>query len=77
VYDAISLAETQEIGWSLLSDKGDLILTLPASVKENEGKERRAISTLGNPHVEQNKSLCRGSWAKLGKWLEDGSIKVS
>lgn len=77
MYDAVSLAETQEIGWSLLDHKGVLILTLPASVEENEGKERVAISTLGIPHVEENKSLCRGSWATLGKWLENGTIKVS
>jgi len=77
VYDAISLDGTQQIGWSLLGTKGALILTLPASVKENEGKQRRAIPTFGSPHAQENKSLCSGSWAKLGQWLEDGSIKVN
>jgi hypothetical protein len=52
-------------------------LTLQVAVKENEEKGRRAIQTFGSPHAEQNKSLCSGSWAKLGQWLEDGSIKVS
>jgi NADPH:quinone reductase-like Zn-dependent oxidoreductase len=77
VYDAISLTGTQQIGWSLLGSGGTLILTLPASVKEDEGKERKTIFTYGNPHAEENKLLCSGSWAKLGKWLEDGSIKVA
>ncbi|KAG1717314.1 uncharacterized protein EDB91DRAFT_887721, partial [Suillus paluster] len=75
VYDAISVPETQQIGWSLLGPKGFLVLTLPASVKEEEGKERKAIQTFGSPHAKENQSLCSGSWATLSKWLEDGTIK--
>ncbi|KAG0708121.1 chaperonin 10-like protein [Suillus ampliporus] len=75
VYDAISLPETQQVGWPLLGPGGFLILTLPASVKEAEGKGRKTIQTYGNPHAKENQLLCSGSWAKLSKWLEDGSIK--
>jgi hypothetical protein len=76
VYDAISLPETQQIGWSLLGQKGHLVLTLPALVQEEEGKERVAITTFGSPHADENKLLCKGSWAILSEWLEAGTIKV-
>ncbi|KAG1775967.1 chaperonin 10-like protein [Suillus placidus] len=75
VYDAISLPETQQVGWSLLGEKGCMVLTLPASVKEEEGKERTTIMTFGSPHADENKPLCRESWAILSKWLEAGTIK--
>ncbi|KAG2149024.1 chaperonin 10-like protein [Suillus bovinus] len=75
VYDAISLPQTQQIGWSLLSPKGRLVLTLPPSVKEDEGKGRTAIRTFGSPHAEENKQLCKGSWAILSEWLEAGTIE--
>lgn len=76
VYDAISLPETQQIGWSILDAKGCLVLTLPPVVQEDEGKERKAIRTFGSPHVTENKELCKGSWAILSQWLEAGTIKV-
>ncbi|KAG2036274.1 chaperonin 10-like protein [Suillus americanus] len=75
VYDPISLPETQQIGWSLLDQKGRLVLTLPASVEEKEGKERVAIRTFGSPHANENKPLCKGLWATLSKWLEAGIIQ--
>lgn len=76
MYDAISLPETQQVGWSLLGRKGCLVLTLPELVKEEEGKERRAVRTFGSPYVDENKELLRGSRDFLTKRLEIGTIKV-
>ncbi|KAG1759322.1 chaperonin 10-like protein [Suillus occidentalis] len=75
VYDAISLPETQQVGWSLLSPGGRLVTTLPVLVKEEERKERRAITTFGSPYVDENKELCRGSRGMISEWLEKGIIK--
>ncbi|KIK41720.1 hypothetical protein CY34DRAFT_12858 [Suillus luteus UH-Slu-Lm8-n1] len=75
VYDAISLPETQAIGWELLAKNGTLVLTLPPSVKEDEGKGRKAFQTMGNPHVPENKELGRNSWAQVEKWLSEGTIQ--
>jgi hypothetical protein len=76
VYDAISLPETQRIGWGLLAKNGILVLTLAASVREDEGKGRKAILTRGSPHVPENKELCRNSWAMVEEWLSEGDIQV-
>ncbi|KAG2058573.1 GroES-like protein [Suillus hirtellus] len=75
VYDAISLPETQSVAWELLADNGTLVLTLAASVKENEGRGRRVIQTFASPHAAQNEELCSSSWAMVEKWLSDGTIK--
>ncbi|KAG1821779.1 chaperonin 10-like protein [Suillus subaureus] len=68
VYDAISLPETQSVAWELLANNGTLVLTLPASVKEDEGKGRKAIPTFGYPHAPQNQSCVAapGLWSKSG-----------
>ncbi|KAG1851618.1 chaperonin 10-like protein [Suillus subalutaceus] len=75
VYDAISLPETQSIGWELLANDGTLVLTLPASVKEDEGKGRKVIQTFAGPHAPQNEELCSSSWAVVEKWLSEGTIQ--
>ncbi|KAG1866851.1 chaperonin 10-like protein [Suillus subluteus] len=75
VYDAISLPETQSVGWELLANNGTLVLTLAGSVKEDEGKGRKVISTFGVPHTPQNVELCSSSWAVVEKWLLEGAIK--
>ncbi|KAG1805076.1 chaperonin 10-like protein [Suillus plorans] len=75
VYDTISLPETQSVGWELLADNGTLVLTLYAKVKEDEGKGRKIVQAFGNPHAPENEELCRNSWARLEKWLSDGTIQ--
>ncbi|OAX42731.1 GroES-like protein [Rhizopogon vinicolor AM-OR11-026] len=75
VYDAISLPETQPIGWGLLANNGILVLTLSPSVKEDEGKGRKVISTSGSPHMPQNKELGRNAWAMVEEWLSEGDIQ--
>ncbi|KAG2074197.1 GroES-like protein [Suillus decipiens] len=75
VYDVISLPETQSAAWELLANNGTLVLTLTATVKEDQGKGRKVIQTSGNPHAPQNQELCRSSWALVGKWLAEGTIQ--
>jgi NADPH:quinone reductase-like Zn-dependent oxidoreductase len=76
VYDAISLPETQSVGWELLANNGTLVLTLPPTVEEDEGKGRKAFQTLGTPHVPQNGELGSSSWAMVEEWLSEGTIQV-
>ncbi|KAG1729836.1 chaperonin 10-like protein [Suillus paluster] len=76
VYDAVSLPETQSAGWGLLTTNGVLVLTLPASVKEDAGKGRKAIQTFGNPHAPQNHELGSSCWAMVTKWLSEGTIQA-
>ncbi|KAG1844068.1 chaperonin 10-like protein [Suillus subalutaceus] len=75
VYDAISLPETQSVAWELLANNGTLVLTVSASVKEDEGKGRKVIQTLASPSVPQNQELYRSSWAVVEQWLSEGTIQ--
>lgn len=76
VYDVISLPETQQVAWPAVARGGTLVLTLRPVVQEEEGKGRSVIATYGNPHSQPNHSMCCGGWSILGKWLQDGIIKV-
>lgn len=76
VYDVIGLPETQQAAWPVVARGGTLVLTLQPAVQEQEGKGRSVIATYGNPHSQPNQSMCRGAWSILGKWLQDGVIKV-
>jgi len=75
VYDAISLPETQSMGWGLLAENGTLILTHDVLVKEDENKGRKAARAFGSPHAPQNQELSRSSWAMVEKWLSEGTIQ--
>lgn len=75
-YDVIASPETQQLAWSAIGQGGTLVLTLQPVVREEEGNSRSVIATYGSPHAQPNQSLCRGVWHILGKWLQDGVIKV-
>ena len=76
VYDVISMQETQKTAWLAVAPGGTLVLTLQPVVKEEEERGRSVITTYGNPHAQPNQHMCRGAWSILGKWLQDGVIKV-
>lgn len=49
----------------------------PVSVKRNEGKGRKAISTVGSPYLPHDHELFRGSWAMVEKWPSlEGIVQV-
>ncbi|KAH7920889.1 GroES-like protein, partial [Leucogyrophana mollusca] len=75
VYDTVSLPETQKAAWGVLAPGGTLVLTLPGTVSETEGKNRKVLTTLGSPHLPRNKELAIGAWRCLEKWLEEGQIQ--
>ncbi|KAG2146085.1 chaperonin 10-like protein [Suillus bovinus] len=75
VFDAISVPKTQSIGWRLLAQNGILILTLSASVKEDECKGRKVVLAAGSPHLPPNHELFRSSWTMVEKWLSEGVIQ--
>ncbi|KAG1887117.1 chaperonin 10-like protein [Suillus subluteus] len=75
IFDAISLTETQSVGWRLLAQNGIIVLTLPASVKEDEGKGRKTIYLNGDLHLPHNHELSCNSWAMVETWLSEGVIQ--
>ncbi|KAG1781758.1 chaperonin 10-like protein [Suillus placidus] len=50
-------------------------ISLPETQSEDEGKGRKAVSTIGSPHLPHNHELFRSSWAMVEKWLSKGIIQ--
>ncbi|KAG6827872.1 hypothetical protein H0H92_010141 [Tricholoma furcatifolium] len=73
VFDAVSLADTQATGYSLLANDGSLVTVLPPTVKVEEGKH--VFGVLGIWTFEYSKDLGAKFYGSLGKLLETGEIK--
>lgn len=75
IYDAVSLPETQEAGYNVLAEGGDLILVLDSKVTSpTEGKSITRI--LGIFTLPATRELGVKFYAQLGALLEEGAIQV-
>lgn len=78
VYDAVSTAETQQLGWDVLGVGGSLVTVnhpLPINKRRQEGAKQVVLSN-GGVHFSTNFILGAKLYAKLTEWLECGSILV-
>lgn len=75
VYDAISLPETQQGGYDLLSETGKIALVLPPSIKE-DGSSKEVVVVKGLRSVPEQIEFVQGLYRALPGWLEKGWIKV-
>ncbi|KII89451.1 hypothetical protein PLICRDRAFT_53878 [Plicaturopsis crispa FD-325 SS-3] len=74
-YDAISNADTEQIAYDALAPSGTLVLTLPKSFKETEGKDVSVVNVVGNVNLPPNKKLGVSLYARLTALLSEGLIK--
>ncbi|KAG6835581.1 hypothetical protein H0H93_016815 [Arthromyces matolae] len=74
VYDAVSLPETQQFGYDILSNGGSLVLVLRATETVVETKDKTVIFVRGHWGGE-TLPLAVEFYRKLTELLEDGSIK--
>lgn len=74
VYDAVSLPDTQELGWSLLAKDGKMITTLDPKVAPGEGDTRKVIRVAGIPHLPQNQKFSKVAWSHYSTWLAEGKL---
>ncbi|KAF5374442.1 hypothetical protein D9615_009107 [Tricholomella constricta] len=75
VFDSVSLPDTQQSGYSLLADGGDLVLVLPPAeqVKAVEGKD--IIPTFGVWTLPHSRELGVKLYSNLTELLGQSSIK--
>jgi len=74
VYDAVSLPDTQELGWSLLAQDGKMITTLDPKVTPEEGDKRKVIRVAGIPHLPQNQKFSKTAWGHYATWLAEEKL---
>ena len=74
VYDAISLPDTQAVGYALLAPNGQLLTVLPSTIKDTtEG--RSVVAVVGVVQLPYNVEFSKVLLAQLPAWLESGEIK--
>ncbi|EJF58192.1 GroES-like protein [Dichomitus squalens] len=76
VYDAISLADTQALGYDVLAPGGVLFLTLPVQIPEDKRKagDKKIVNVFGNVHSPENRQLGVEQYSRLTEWLKTGAI---
>ena len=79
VYDAISLAETEALGYDVLAPGGTLIIVLddviPAEKKQTSDN-KRVVHSHGAVHWPQNRAIGAEFFKRLSEWLRTGVIVV-
>lgn len=77
VFDAVSLADTQHLGYDALAPGGTLVLDQLSEIKEGTlVPDKKVITAFGNPNSPRNRDFAIAVYATLTEWLADGSIKV-
>lgn len=78
VYDAVSSADTQQVGWDVLATDGTIVVVLPPTIdKKDEAGEKHVVHVVNNVQLPQNREIGTKLYGKLTQWLEEGSIIVS
>lgn len=81
VYDAISLPDTQSLGYAALAPGGTLVLTLPCVIPDAERAEgsevgKKIVQGHGLASLPGNEKLATELFKRLPEWLEKGVFKV-
>ncbi|PIL35329.1 hypothetical protein GSI_02054 [Ganoderma sinense ZZ0214-1] len=79
VYDAIAHADTQALGFQLLTPGGALLLTLPQNIpadvlEAGADKGVRVVSVFGSVHHPDNRAFGVELYARLEELLRSGAI---
>ncbi|KAL7278934.1 GroES-like protein [Trametes coccinea BRFM310] len=78
VFDAISLPETQNAGFDLLTSSGTLVLVLPPTLDEEKTKnagDRKVASVVSLVNLPQNEEFAKAAFSKLSGLIEAGHVK--
>ena len=74
VYDAISLAKTQAVGYALLAPNGQLLTVLPSTIKDTT-EDRSVVAVVGVVQLPYNVKLSKVLLAQLPASLGSGEIR--
>ena len=77
VYDAVSYADTQNLGYDILAPGGTEVIDLPQEINgEKQSADKKVVVVFGNVNVPDNRRLGVNLYAKLTQWLGDGTLRV-
>ncbi|TFK93790.1 GroES-like protein [Polyporus arcularius HHB13444] len=78
VYDAISVYETKDLGYEIVSSGGSLIILIPEHADNHKfpsTKDVRVIEAFGEFSVPENREFGAEATVEIEKLLQDGLIK--
>ena len=75
VYNAISLAKTQAVGYALLAPNMRLLTVLPLTI-EDTTKGRLVVAVVGIVQLPYNIEFSKLLLAQLPAWLESGEVRL-
>ena len=76
-FDAVSLQETQNAAYDVLSPGGKLVILRPLAVDEaRRAQDKTIVSVYGNVHRADQRDVGVGLYAHLTDYLTSGEIKV-
>lgn len=77
VYDAVSYADTQNLGHDVLAPGGtEVIDLLPEIKEEKKSADKKVVVVYGNVNFPDSRKLGVSLYAKLSQWLADGTLRV-
>ena len=79
VYDAVSLPDTQTLGYEVLAPGGVLVITNPVQVPEDKkkaGDGKKIVNVFGVVHLPENWQVAVEQYKRLPEWLRTGAIVV-
>ena len=79
IYDAISSQDTQTLARAALAPGGKLVIVNPRADagSEDDGKGLTIVNAQGGVYMQPfNRACAEAVFARLERWLADGSIKV-
>ncbi|KAM6490695.1 GroES (chaperonin 10)-like protein [Amanita muscaria] len=74
VFDAISIPETQQLGYDLLSADGEIALVLPDAIK-NKVEGKKVHNVRGFSSIPANHEVAVLFYEKIGSLVQEGEIK--
>ena len=77
MYDAISLPDTQAVGYAALAAGGTLLTTLPPSVPaETLTADKKVMAVFGSFYLPGNRALGKELFGRLEGFLRSGAFAV-
>ncbi|OCH89714.1 GroES-like protein [Obba rivulosa] len=78
VFDAISLAQTQNAAFDILAPTGQVVIVTPDQIdaaRKAAAPRKKVVSVLGNVNAPGRREAGRSLYAKVTELLEEGTIK--
>lgn len=79
VYDSISSAETQQLGYEVLAPGGDLLLVNPQAIpaeKKKTSDNKKILNVFADVQAPENRDVVVGIWSHITELFATGKLVV-